>query len=159
MWAARTATRLDIYVHANGGRGMRVARLAGTCILSLFTATRSVLAQSALSGTIAGVVTDSSGAVLPGVTVEASSPALIERVRKVVTDGEGQYRIVDLRPGTYEITFTLTGFSTVKREGLELTTGFTALVNAQLRVGALQEKVTVSGASPVVDVQSTRTQQ
>src|SRR5580765_2347828 len=97
---------------------------------------------------ITGVVTDPSGAVLPGVTVEASSPALIEKVRTVVTDGEGQYRIVDLRPGTYTVTFSLPGFSVVKREGLELTTGFVASVNITLRVGALEETVTVSGASP-----------
>src|SRR5688572_5936795 len=82
---------------------------------------------------ISGVVTDASGAVLPGVTVEATSPALIERVRSVSTDGSGQYRIVDLRPGVYAVTFTLPGFSTVKREGIELTGTFTAAVNAELR--------------------------
>src|SRR5687768_17352970 len=81
------------------------------------------------SGSIAGVVRDSSGAVLPGVTVEASSPALIEKSRTVVTDGQGRYQIVDLRPGTYVVAFTLPGFSTVRREGIELTTGFTANVN------------------------------
>ena len=79
---------------------------------------------------IAGAVQDSSGAVMPGVTVEASSPALIEKVRSVVTDGAGQYKIVDLRPGTYTVTFTLPGFGTVKREGLELGSGVTATVNA-----------------------------
>jgi len=103
-------------------------------------------------------VKDTTGAVLPGVTVEAASPALIERVRTVVTDAQGQYKIVDLRPGTYTITFTLPGFATVKREGLELTTGFTAPANAELRVGSLEETVTVSGASPVVDVQNVRSQ-
>src|SRR5947208_3336453 len=85
--------------------------------------------QAATSG-IAGVVKDASGAVVPGVTVEASSPALIERVRSVVTDGDGQYKIIDLRPGVYGVTFTLTGFTTFKREGLELPPGFTATVNA-----------------------------
>ena len=84
---------------------------------------------------ITGVVRDSSGAVLPGVTVEASSPALIEKVRSVVTDGSGQYRIIDLRPGTYAVTFTLPGFSTVRREGIELTGTFVATVNVELRVG------------------------
>ena len=74
--------------------------------------------------------------MLPGVTVEAASPALIEKVRTVVTDGQGQYKIIDLRPGTYTVTFTLPGFSTVKREGIELTAGFTADVNADLRVGS-----------------------
>jgi hypothetical protein len=89
--------------------------------------------------------------------VEAASPALIEKVRTVVTDDQGQYKIVDLRPGSYTVTFTLACFSTVKREG-RLTTGFTAAVNAELRVGSLAETVTVSGASPVVDVQNTQPQ-
>jgi hypothetical protein len=87
---------------------------------------------------IAGVVKDASGAVLPGVTVEASSPALIEKSRTVVTDNSGQYRIVDLRPGTYTVTFTLTGFTVVKREGIELTGSFNAAVNADLRIGGLE---------------------
>ena len=97
---------------------------------------------------------DTSGAVLPGVTVEAASPALIEKVRTVVTDGAGQYKIVDLRPGVYTVTFTLAGFSTVKREGIELTASFTATVNADLRVGALEETITVTGETPTVDVQN-----
>lgn len=108
---------------------------------------------------ITGVVRDTSGAVLPGVTVEAASPALIEKVRSVVTDGAGQYRIVDLRPGTYTITFALPGFATVRREGIELAGSFTATVNGELRVGALEETVTVSGEAPVVDVQSAQQQQ
>ena len=107
---------------------------------------------------IAGVVKDPSGAVLPGVTVEAASPALIEKVRSVVTDGSGQYRIVDLRPGTYAVTFTLPGFSTVRREGIELTGSFNATVNADLRVGGLEETITVTGESPIVDTQSIRRQ-
>ena len=107
---------------------------------------------------IAGVVRDSSGGVLPGVTVEASSPVLIEKVRTVVSDDAGTYRIIDLRPGTYTVTFTLPGFSTVKREGVELSGTFIATVNADLRVGALEETITVTGAAPVVDVQSTREQ-
>lgn len=108
------------------------------------------LAQTAISG----VVRDTSGAVLPGVTVEASSPVLIEKTRTVVTDGQGVYRIVDLRPGTYTVTFTLTGFSTVRREGLQLPDAFTATVNAELRVGALEETITVSGQSPLVDTRN-----
>src|SRR6185295_17647610 len=95
----------------------------------------------------------------PGVTVEAASTALIERVRSVVTDAQGNYKIIELRPGTYTVTFSLPGFATVKREGVELTSGFTAAVNADLKVGQLQETVVVSGASPVVDVQNVRTQQ
>src|SRR5262245_62309116 len=84
---------------------------------------------------IAGVVKDTSGAVLPGVTVEAASPELIEKARASVTDGTGQYRILDLRPGTYTVTFSLTGFSTVKREALELPDDFISTVNAELRIG------------------------
>jgi hypothetical protein len=99
-------------------------------------------------------VKDASGAVLPGVTVEASSPALIEQVRSVVTGGTGQYRIELLPPGTYTITFALPGFSTVKREGIQLTGTFTATIDTDLRVGAVQETITVSGETPIVDVQS-----
>jgi hypothetical protein len=110
-------------------------------------------AQTGASG-LAGVVRDSSGAVLPGVTVEASSPALIEKVRVATTDGQGQYRLVDLRPGSYAVTFTLPGFSTVRREGVELTANFTATINVDLAVGTLDETITVSGQSPTVDVQN-----
>src|SRR5688572_9748385 len=107
---------------------------------------------------ITGVVRDPSGAVLPGVTVEASSDALIEKVRSVTTDGSGQYRIIDLRPGTYVVTFSLSGFSTVRREGIELTGTFVATIDADLRVGALEETITVTGESPIVDVQRTTQQ-
>jgi hypothetical protein len=103
---------------------------------------------------IAGTVTDASGAVLPGVTVEASSPALIEKVRSAVTGGTGQYRIEDLRPGTYTVTFSLTGFSTVQREGIVLSGSFTATIDSQLRVGSLQETIVVTGDTPIVDVKS-----
>src|ERR1700687_3183355 len=109
---------------------------------------------AAQTGAIAGVVKDATGAVLPGVTVEASSPALIERVRTVVSDGEGQYKIVDLRPGAYTVTFTLAGFSTVRRNGIDLSAGFTATVNAELRIGEISETITLSGQSPLVDVQN-----
>jgi hypothetical protein len=122
-----------------------------TCLVTL---PASVYAQQA---TITGVVKDASGAVLPGVTVEASSEVLIERVRTAVTDGTGQYRIVD-RLGTYAVTFTLPGFSTVKREGIELTGAFVASVNAELKVGQVTETITVSGETPIVDVQSVRRQ-
>ena len=107
----------------------------------------------------AGTVKDSSGAVMPGVTVEAASPALIEKVRSAVTDENGVYRIIDLRPGVYTLTFTLPGFNTVTREGVELGSNFTATINVELSVGTLQESITVSGASPVVDVQSNVKQQ
>lgn len=111
---------------------------------------REVMAQSA----IAGVVKDATGAVLPGVTVEASSPALIEKVRSATTNEAGQYRVVDLRPGTYSVSFTLTGFNTVVREGILLEANFVAPVNVEMKVGSLQETVTVTGETPVVDVQS-----
>ncbi len=101
---------------------------------------------------------DASGAVLPGVTIEASSPALIEKTRSSVTDGTGQYRIVDLRPGTYTVTFTLPGFGTVKREGFVLPADFVATLNADLKVGGLEETITVTGESPVVDVQTAKQQ-
>lgn len=107
---------------------------------------------------ISGVVRDASGAVLPGVTVEAASPALIEKVRTAITDSEGLYNIVDLRPGTYVVTFSLAGFSVIRREGIQLTSGFTATVNADMQVGALEETITVSGASPLVDTQNVRRQ-
>ena len=127
-------------------------------VSSLLFLPATVWAQ-AETGNIAGVVRDASGAVLPGVTVEAASPALIEKVRTVVTDGQGLYRIVDLRPGPYTVTFTLPGFNTFKREGIELTTSFTATVNAELRVGGVEETVTVTGESPVVDIQNVQQQQ
>lgn len=107
---------------------------------------------------IAGAVRDTSGAVLPGVTVEASSPALIEKVRAAVTDSDGRYNIVDLRPGTYTVTFTLPGFTVLRREGIVLTAGFNAAINADLQVGALEETITVTGESPLVDTQNVRRQ-
>ena len=108
---------------------------------------------------IVGTVRDSSGAVIPSVTVEASSPALIEKARSVVTSGSGQYSIEDLRPGSYTVTFTQPGFSPVKREGIELAGTFVATVNAEMKAGGVAETVTVTAESPVVDVTSTRDQQ
>jgi hypothetical protein len=116
------------------------------------------LPAAAYAQSIAGVVKDTSGAVLPGVTVEASSPALIEKVRSVSTDGAGQYRIDNLRPGSYAVTFTLPGFSTVKLEGIELAGTFVASVNSEMRVGNVAETVTVSTEAPVVDLQSAQRQ-
>lgn len=110
----------------------------------------SGFAQSA----IAGVVKDATGAVLPGVTIEASSPALIEKTRSSVTDASGNYKMIDLRPGVYTIVFSLVGFNTVRSEGIELPAEFTAQVNAEMRVGAIEETITVSGQTPVVDLQS-----
>src|SRR5215468_401994 len=113
---------------------------------------RTAGAQSAIAGT----VKDATGAVLPGVTVEATSPALIEKAKSAVTNEAGQYRVVDLRPGVYAVTFTLTGFSSVRREGVVLEANFTAPINVEMKVGAVAESVTVTGQSPVVDVQTSQ---
>ena len=127
---------------------MRIVRPLVIAVIFSFVAASAAFAQSA----IAGLVRDSSGAVLPGVTVEVASPALIGGARSATTDGAGQYNIVDLRPGEYTVTFTLTGFRTVRREGIKLPTSFTATVNADMAVGTLEEALTVTGESPLVDV-------
>ena len=124
-------------------------------LTSLFALPFAVSAQSVFTG----LVRDASGGVLPGVTVEASSPVLIEKVRTVATDEQGRYRIVDLRPGVYQLTFTLTGFNRFVRDGIDLPTNFVATIDASLSIGALEESVTVSGQAPTVDVQTaTKTQ-
>lgn len=132
----------------------RVVLCAVVLCVALFITSREASAQAS----IAGVVRDGSGAVLPGVTVEASSPALIEKARTVVTDGSGQYRIVDLSPGRYQVVFTLAGFKTVRREDVVLEGTFSAQINVGLEVGALEESVTVTGVTPTVDVTNNRTQ-
>jgi hypothetical protein len=129
---------------------MRKSLWIGLVFVGLLFVPRLATAQAS----IAGSVRDTSGGVLPGVTVEVSSPALIEKVRTAVTDGTGTYSIVDLRPGAYVVTFTLPGFNVVKREGIELVGTFTATVNAEMRVGAVEETITVTGEAPIVDVQS-----
>src|SRR3954467_15489246 len=137
-----------------------VGRILGAwfvCCIVLFP--YNAAAQGLSAASLSGVVTDTSGAILPGVVVEASSPVLIEKVRTAVTDASGQYRIVDLRPGTYTVNFSLTGFSNVRREGIELTGSFVAAVNVELRVGTVEETITVSGEAPIVDVQSIRREQ
>ena len=131
---------------------MRIARIVIAALLILAPA--AVFAQSSITG----VVRDTSGGVLPGVTVDASSPALIEGSKSAVTDANGIYRVVDLRPGPYVVTFSLQGFNTLKREGIQLPAEFTATVNAELSVGTLQETVTVTGEAPVVDIRSSGTQ-
>lgn len=128
-------------------------------VLATLFVTLPTLGWAQTSAGISGVVRDPSGAILPGVTVEASSPALIEKVRTAVTDGQGRFSITDLRPGVYAVTATLPGFSSSKREGLELSAGFTASVPIELKVGSVEETITVSGATPIVDTQNTRTQQ
>ena len=145
-------------MHGTGTRSVRRASLlARAALIGVCLALpASTLAQG--TAAISGTVRDTSGAVLPGVTVEAGSPALIEKVRTVTSDGAGQYKIVSLPPGVYNVMFTLPGFASIKREGVELTTGFTATINADLRVGGVEESITVSGDSPIVDVQNVKRQ-
>ena len=132
-------------------RRVLLSLTAGLCLISS-------LAYAQQASGIAGTVRDASGGVLPGVAVEASSAALIERVRVAVTDGDGRYNVVNLPPGTYAVTFTLQGFGTLRREGIVLTAGFTAPVNADLQVSTLSETITVSGETPLVDTQNVRRQ-
>src|SRR5690349_10411217 len=126
--------------------------------LQLLVSIPGVTFAQGVNAGIAGIVKDSSGAVLPGVTVEAASPALIEKVRTAVTDSDGSYRILDLRPGVYSVTFSLPGFNAVKRAGITLPASFTATVNVELTVGSVEETITVSGAAPLVDVQNVTSQ-
>jgi len=126
-------------------------------LIAVFVAATALLPSLALAqGTLTGTVRDQSGAALPGVTVEAASPALIEKARTALTDNTGQYRIPGLNPGTYSLTFRLSGFNVVKREGIELSGTTTLTIPIELQVGTLTETVTVSGETPVVDVQSTQ---
>src|SRR5438034_2923652 len=131
---------------------MRALKVCWFVLAALVLGPAAAFAQASITG----VVKDSSRAVLPGVTVEAASAVLIEQPRSALSDSTGQYRIVDLRPGTYDVTFTLTGFQTVKREGIVLSGTFVASVNADMKVGALAETITVTGETPVVDVQSAK---
>ena len=127
-----------------------------TCFSSaVVVALVMLVASTASAQGIAGTVSDDTGGVLPGVTIEATSPALIEGVRTAFSDGEGRYNIINLVPGTYSVTFTLPGFSTIIREGVVLTAGFTANIDAAMQVGGIEETITVTGASPLVDVQNT----
>src|SRR5258706_7947939 len=135
--------------------GLRATRLGFVVLTSVLLLARVAQAQDA---GIAGVVKDNTGGVLPGATVTAASPAVIEQSRTVVADTEGRYVVTQLRPGTYTVTFTLQGFSTVVREGIQLSAGFTANVDGELRAGGIAETITVTGASPVVDVTNVRRQ-
>ena len=139
-------------------RGFRlVVAMLAVCLL----ASTHAFAQgggASSTGTITGKVSDSSGAVLPGVTVNATSPSMMG-VQSVVTNTDGLYRFPAVPPGTYTVTFELPGFSTLKREGIDIRLGFTAQLNVELAVASLQETVTVTGESPVIDTSTTRTQQ
>ena len=129
-------------------RSLTVRIAAVLCLLA------TPIVASAQTSTISGTVRDASGGVLPGVTVEASSPALIEKTRATVTSGSGTYSILALRPGVYTITFSLPGFGNVVRDGVELTSDFTATINVDMKVGTLEETLTVTGESPIVDTTS-----
>ena len=127
-------------------------------VLKTLIGTAALVCAPALAfaqASVTGTVRDTSGAVLPGVSVDASSSALIEKVRSAVTDGTGRYRITDLPPGTYRLAFALSGFATVQRDEIELSGSFTATVNVDMRVGGLEETITIRGEAPIVDVQST----
>jgi hypothetical protein len=141
----------------SGRRRGRLAVLLGVALALHASVARGQGSSGAAA--IGGTVRDESGAVIPGVTVEAASDALIERTRTAVADGQGQYRIVELPPGDYTVTFSLSGFQTIKRENIRLTANFTAQINADMHVGSLQETVTVSGGTPLVDVQGVVVQQ
>jgi hypothetical protein len=134
---------------------MRQSTRGGLLVLVFLLAATASRAQTL--GTVAGAVKDTSGAVLPGVTVEVASPALIERTRTAVTDGAGQYTIVNLPVGVYSVTFSLTGFNTIRREGVDVAANFTSNINSEMKVGAIAETVTVTGEAPIVDVQSATT--
>jgi outer membrane receptor protein involved in Fe transport len=133
---------------------MARVRIGTAALLTLLLA----CAAYAQDAGIAGIVRDTSGGVLPGTTVTAASPVLIEQQRTAVTDAEGRYVITQLRPGVYTVTFTLPGLTTVVREGIVLSAGFTANIDAELRVGGVAETITVTGASPVVDTANVRRQ-
>jgi hypothetical protein len=157
-WASaryRSLARPETCLNESSFGFARVVTRSVAVLSVLLLLPAAALAQAAITG----LVKDMSGGVLPGVTVEVASPVLIEKVRSVTTDATGQYRVVDLRPGTYSVTVSLAGFKTVKRDGIELTGTFVATVNADLTVGGLQETITVSGQSPIVDVQSVLVQQ
>ena len=149
----RTVGMSDRSSHAGAGRLRSLSRSAAmllTVLGCLVLLPAAAHAQSAISG----IVRDASGAVLPGVTVEAASPVLDREDPVGHHRRNGRYTLVDLRPGTYKMTFTLSGFSTLVRDGVELAGNTTVPINVELRVGSLEESVTVSGQTPLVDVQN-----
>jgi len=131
-------------------------RLVG--ILAFVSCALLLPAAAFAQASIVGTVKDSSGGVLPGVTVEAASPVLIEKTRSVVTDTAGNYRVENLRPGTYTVTFTLAGFSSVKRDGVDLAGSGSTTLDIALKVGAVEETITVTGETPIVDLATTTKQ-
>jgi hypothetical protein len=134
---------------------MKLCAALWLLVVLAFTVSPAI-AQS--TGAIAGVIHDATGGVLPGVTVEATSPALIEKVRTATSDTQGNYKVVDLQPGVYAVTFSVTGFNTLKREAVEVSAGFTANVSVELKVGGVEEALVVTGMSPIVDIQNVNQQ-
>jgi hypothetical protein len=156
---ATAARRCEVKERLDGMAIKRAVAFGIAIAVLLLCLPVSALAQGSGGATVTGVIKDSSGAVLPGVTVEASSPSLIEKVRTAVSDSSGNYRIIELRPGVYTVTYTLPGFTTLRREGIELSTNFTATLNIDLRVGAVAETVTVTGETPIIDVKGVTREQ
>src|SRR5688572_648761 len=152
--SASAGQAADASVSTSLGASMITSHTSAFVRTLLFAALCLGLPSLVFAQSIAGTVRDTSGAILPGVSVEATSPALIEKARSVVTDANGQFQIIDLRPGTYTVTFTLQGFTTVARQNLELSGGGVTTVNAEMRVGGIQETLTVTGDAPVVDIQT-----
>src|SRR6266511_1479265 len=154
----RGPLRYPLVSHQQGERSMRslLARAATFAVTACLSVASFAAAQNITSSSIDGAVIDESNAALPGVTVTISSPALQVPSMTMVTDGQGRYRFIDLPRGTYRLRRELPGFEPFVREGLEVNAGFAARVNATLKVGSLQETVTVSGAGPVIDLTTTR---
>src|SRR4051794_36630054 len=149
-------TQSVVETHPNQ-RGPAMRGASKVLLLILLTAVL-LPSRAFAQGTLTGTVRDQTGGILPGVTVDASSPALIEKVRTGITDGSGQYRITGLNPGTYSLTFMLPGFNVVKRDGIEVSGTATLTIPVEMRVGALAETITVTGETPVVDVQTVQRQ-
>ena len=135
----------------NAHRGCVLLCVCLVSVTNLFLLASPAKAQATMAGVV-GVVADSSGAVLPGVSVTATGPALLVPQVNTVTNERGEYRLSPLPIGTYTITYELPGFQTVKREGVRLAVGFVATLDQAMSIGTVAETVTVSGASPLVDV-------
>lgn len=130
----------------------RIIKKFGFLLLILFLVTAAISYAQRLTGKIVGAVTDEEGVPLPGVTVEISSPALMGGVHTQITSEKGSYRFINLPPGTYKIVFKLEGFQTLERENLIASVGKAVTENIVLKMATLEESVTVTAESPIVDV-------